>query len=218
MNRSIARVAAISAIAATALLATACGSGNSDQDAAKYPAPPSTVTRVADGGGDSDPSSTGSASGRGQETPPTSTGCKKLAKPYDGVDACNPMQVATTALRVMYSPRPVSDRTAADAILRAAPLLSTAMISSVPTTASPAENAGLGEFASLRAARKQVVATVTAQKEGRSTLYRIDRKAIADGAAADSASQPLSTILASVVLKPEPDKGGYRVDSVNIIE
>lgn len=214
-HRHLPRAAALSATAAALALLTACG-GTSSSDADKYPAAPSTVIKIegsVKGGG-----TTSTTGGRGGETPPTEQGCKGLNKPFEHVNACNPVEVATNALRVMYSPRPVTDRSPADAILRAAPLLSTAMIASAQTSAgSASQNAGTGEFASLRASRKQVVATVTAQKEGRSTLYRIDRKAVPDGNA-DDAGQPLTTVFASVVLHSEPDMGGYRLDSVNIIE
>ncbi|MDV6310054.1 hypothetical protein [Gordonia amicalis] len=190
------------AIAAAALLA---GCGNNTDDTDHYPSVvTSTQVQVE---GSVEPSTEPKPS----VAKPTS--CAKLPEPFTDVDACNEQSVALTALRTMYSTNPTRDASSQDAMLRAVPLLSSAMISRIVAPTKGNQNT---EWANLKSSRKRVVATVTIQTENQSSYYQISRKAVPVDAGNDAPGTTLDTIAVSATLTVV-DGMGYRLDTLTPI-
>lgn len=189
--------------AAAAALLAGCSSGNDDTD--QYP---SVVisTQVQVEGSVAPPAGP-------NNSPAKPDSCAKLPEPFTDVDACDEKAVALTALRTMYSTNPTRDTSSQDAMLRAVPLLSSAMIGRIVAPTKGAQNT---EWANLKAARKRVVATVTIQTENQSTYYQISRKAVPVGADNDSPGTTLDVIAVSATLTVV-DGMGYRLDTLTPI-
>ena len=195
------QVVAVSA-AAAALLA-GCSSGNDDTD--QYPSVV-TSTQVQVEGSVAPPAGP-------NPSPAKPDSCAKLPEPFTDVDACDDKAVALTALRTMYSTNPTRDTSSQDAMLRAVPLLSSAMIGRIVAPTKGSQNT---EWANLKAARKRVVATVTIQTENQSTYYQISRKAVPVGGDNDAPGTTLDVIAVSATLTVV-DGMGYRLDTLTPI-
>lgn len=190
-------------IVVTGVALTGCGS---DTDADQYPSVVTSTEVQVEG-------SVAASEGPSTSTAATPDACAKLPEPFTDVDACDQQAVALTALRTMYSTNPTRDTSSQDAVLRAVPLMSSAMISRIAAPAKGAQNA---EWADLKASRKRVVATVTIQKENQSTYYQITRKAVPVEASNDATGTKLDTIATSAKLVVV-DGMGYRLDSITPI-
>lgn len=196
---------AAAVVAALALLGVAgCGS---DEGTDKYPSVVTSTQARVEGSVDA-----GQAPTSAQASPGS---CAKLPDPFAGVDACDKSAVAIAALSTMYSTNPTKDKTTQDAVLRAIPLLSSAMIGRIaaPATGEGAQSQN-AEWADLRASGKRVVATVTMHKENQSTYYQITRKAIPADASDTTAGKQLDSIAASPTFVVVPGMG-YRLDAIN---
>ncbi len=189
--------------AAAAALLAGCSSGNDDTD--QYPSVV-TSTQVQVEGSVAPPAGP-------NPSPAKPDSCAKLPEPFTDVDACDDKAVALTALRTMYSTNPTRDTSSQDAMLRAVPLLSSAMIGRIVAPTKGAQNT---EWANLKAARKRVVATVTIQTENQSTYYQISRKAVPVGADNDEPGTTLDVIAVSATLTVV-DGMGYRLDTLTPI-
>ncbi|MFE0750834.1 hypothetical protein [Gordonia sp. NPDC058843] len=193
----------VAAAAAAAALLAGCGAGSDDTD--QYPSVVTSTQVQVEGG------VTPSAGQKPPAAKPDS--CAKLPEPFTDVDACNEEAVALTALRTMYSTNPTRDTSSQDAVLRAVPLLSSAMIGRIVAPTKGSQNT---EWANLKASRKRVVATVTIQAENQSTYYQISRKAVPVGADNDAPGTTLDTIAVSATLTVV-DGMGYRLDTLTPI-
>ncbi len=193
----------VAAAAAAAALLAGCGSNTDNTD--QYPSVVTSTQLQVEG------SATPSA-----ETKPSAAkadSCAELPEPFTDVDACNEEAVALTALRTMYSTNPTRDTSSQDAMLRAVPLLSSAMIGRIVAPTKGAQNT---EWANMKASRKRVVATVTIQTENQSTYYEISRKAVPVEADNDAPGTTLDTIAVSATLTVV-DGMGYRLDTLTPI-
>lgn len=188
--------------AAAAALLAGCGADNDDTD--QYPSVV-TSTQVQVEGSVAPPGP--------NPSPAKPDSCAKLPEPFTDVDACDEKAVALTALRTMYSTNPTRDTSSQDAMLRAVPLLSSAMIGRIVAPTKGAQNT---EWANLKASRKRVVATVTIQTENQSTYYQISRKAVPVGADNDAPGTTLDIIAVSATLTVV-DGMGYRLDTLTPI-
>lgn len=193
----------IAIAAASAALLAGCGAGSDDTD--QYPSVVTSTQVQVEG------SVTPSSGPKPSAAKPAS--CAKLPEPFTDVDACNEEAVALTALRTMYSTNPTRDASSQDAMLRAVPLLSSAMIGRIVAPTKGSQNT---EWANLKASRKRVVATVTIQTENQSTYYQISRKAVPVGADNDAPGTTLDTIAVSATLTVV-DGMGYRLDTLTPI-
>ncbi|MCZ4581543.1 hypothetical protein O4158_21125 [Gordonia amicalis] len=193
----------VAATAAAAALLAGCGSNNDNTD--QYPSVVTSTQVQVEG------SVTPSAGPKPSAAKPDS--CARLPEPFTNVDACNEQSVALTALRTMYSTNPTRDTSSQDAMLRAVPLMSSAMISRIVAPTKGSQNT---EWSNLKASRKRVVATVTIQTENQSTYYQINRKAVPVEADNDAPGTTLDTIAVSATLTVV-DGMGYRLDTLTPI-
>ncbi|WGJ88250.1 hypothetical protein [Gordonia sp. SMJS1] len=108
----------IAIAAASAALLAGCGSNTDDTD--QYPSVVTSTQVQVEG-------SVAPSAGP-NPSPAKPDSCAKLPEPFTDVDACDEKAVALTALRTMYSTNPTRDASSQDAMLRAVPLLSSAMI------------------------------------------------------------------------------------------
>ncbi|WP_288814124.1 hypothetical protein [uncultured Gordonia sp.] len=193
----------VAATAAAAALLAGCGTGSNDTD--QYPSVVTSTQVQVEGSVTPSPGP--------KPSPAKPASCAKLPDPFADVDACNEEAVALTALRTMYSTNPTRDASSQDAMLRAVPLMSSAMIGRIVAPTKGAQNT---EWANLKASRKRVVATVTIQTENQSTYYQISRKAVPVEADNDAPGTTLDTIAVSATLTAV-DGMGYRLDTLTPI-